>query len=328
MAPVLQIRDLSVEYRLREGTLEAVRGFSFAIEAGEVAALVGESGAGKTSVGLSILGIVPDPGVISSGQILLDGRPISGLSDAELRAIRGDAISMIFQDPVAGLNPIIQVGAQVEEVIASHRSVRPKEAREMALETLATMRLPDPKRIAKSFPGELSGGMCQRVMIAIATVLEPKVLIADEPTSALDVTVQAQILSELDELRRTQGTAILLITHDLGVVAQLADSVSVLYAGALVEHGDVQTMFKAPRHPYTASLLATLPRLDGRRRGRLRQIGGNPPDMMSLDGHCPFLERCPKAQNECRERDEPRLEQMVGSPAGHEAACYNPMFAG
>ncbi len=326
MPPVLQVRDLSVEYRLKEGTVEAVRGVSLELQAGQVTALVGESGAGKTSVGLSLLRILPRPGQVTGGQILLDGQDLSDLTDNQLRELRGDTISMIFQDPVAGLNPILEVGKQVEEVIASHRRVSKKEAREMALEALTKMRLPDPKRVAKSFPGELSGGMCQRVMIALATVLEPKVVVADEPTGALDVTIQAQIIDELDQLRQRQGTAVLLITHDMGVVAQIADSVGVMYAGALVEYGDIQSIFKSPRHPYTWALLETLPRLDAPRSRSLTQIRGNPPDLMQLTGQCTFLERCPKARTRCRTEPEPPLAAVAGSPPGHRVACYNPVY--
>jgi len=325
MPPLLDISDLSVEYRLKEGTVAAVRGVSVRLERGEILAMVGESGAGKTTVGLSVLGILPRPAVVTGGHIRLNGQELDSLSKEDLRRVRGDSVSMIFQDPVAGLNPIVEVGKQVEEVVASHREVSKREARELALDALAHMRLPDPERIARSFPGELSGGMCQRVMIAIATVLDPAVLIADEPTAALDVTVQAQILDELERLRRERGTAILLITHDMGVVAQTADRVVVMYAGTVAERADIQTLFKQPRHPYTWALLDTLPRLDGRRDRRLTQIPGAPPDLMHWDGHCPYLARCPKALTVCRQDDEPPLVAVAAGTAGHEVACYNPM---
>ena len=227
MPPVLSIEDLSVEYRTREGPIRALRGASLTLDRGEILALVGESGSGKTTLGLSILRILPRSASVTSGRVLYRQRDINELSRDELQQIRGDAISMIFQDPIAGLNPIISVGDQVQEVITSHRPVEKREARELALDALAQMRLPDPARIAKAFPGELSGGMCQRIMIAIATALDPQILIADEPTSSLDVTVQAQILYELERLRDERGTAILLITHDMGVVAQAAERVAV-----------------------------------------------------------------------------------------------------
>lgn len=346
MAPVLRIEDLSVEYCTREGTVPAARHVGFDMEPGQVTALVGESGAGKTTVALSILRLIPEPGVVTSGAIRLrtpEGeRDLATLREAELRDIRGDVVSMIFQDPVAGLNPVLEIGQQVQEAITSHRAVSRKDARDLAMEALTRMRLPDPKRIARSFPGELSGGMCQRVMIAIATVLNPKVLIADEPTSSLDVTVQAQIINELNLLREQRGTSILLITHDMGVVAQIADVMGVMYAGALVEMGDTVETFRSPRHPYTWSLLETLPRLDGRSRGRmLPQIRGAPADLMALTGQCSFLERCPKALTICREESEPPIELLPstggaipsavpvpGSTAvPHSVACYNPVEA-
>lgn len=329
MAALLEVRDLSVEYATKESTIEAVRHLNLDLRAGELYALVGESGSGKTTVALALLGILAHPGTMTGGTVRLAGEDLSTLDEGRLREIRGEAISMIFQDPVAGLNPVVEVGKQVEEVISSHRQVEPSVAREMTLEALGQMRLPDPARIAKAYPGELSGGMCQRVMIAIATVLRPKVLIADEPTSALDVTVQAQILEELRQLQREQGTAILLITHDLGVVAQVADRVGIMYAGALVESTDYRSVFASPRHPYTWALLSTLPRLNAPRRGVLPQIRGNPPDMGALTEQCSFLERCPKALTQCRTDAAPDLQQVPGAAEGeHLVACYNMVAEG
>lgn len=249
MPPVLSIEDLSVEYRTREGPIRALRRASLTLERGQILALVGESGSGKTTLGLSILRILPRSASVTSGRVLYQRRDITELDREELQQIRGDQISMIFQDPIAGLNPIISVGDQVQEVITSHRAVEKREARELALDALAQMRLPDPARIAKAFPGELSGGMCQRIMIAIATALDPQILIADEPTSSLDVTVQAQILYELERLRDERGTAILLITHDMGVVAQIAERVAVVYAGAIVELDDIAPPSAPPATP-------------------------------------------------------------------------------
>ena len=327
MAALLEVRDLSVEYATKESTIQAVRHLDLDLRAGEVYALVGESGSGKTTVALSLLDILEYPGVMTGGTIRLAGENIGELDQGRLQEIRGASISMIFQDPVAGLNPVVEVGKQVEEVISSHRDVEPNVAREMVLEALGQMRLPDPARIAKAYPGELSGGMCQRVMIAIATVLRPKVLIADEPTSALDVTVQAQILEELRHLQEDQGTAILLITHDLGVVAQVADRVGIMYAGALVETTDYRAMFASPRHPYTWALLSTLPRLNQPRRGVLPQIRGNPPDLGALTEQCSFLERCPKALTQCRTEAEPEL-RLVDGKSEHMVACYNMVAEG
>ena len=328
MPPVLTIDDVSIEYNTREGPVRAVRGASLTLERGEIVALVGESGSGKTTLGLGILRILPRNADLTSGTIRYEHRDIGEMDRRELQRIRGDQISMIFQDPIAGLNPIITVGQQVEEVITSHRPVSKQEARERALDALNAMRLPDPVRVAKSFPGELSGGMCQRIMIAIATALDPQVLIADEPTASLDVTVQAQILYELERLRDERGTAILLITHDMGVVAQIAERVAIIYAGKMMEVDDVIPLYRQPRHPYTWALLDTLPRLDRRRGSRLRQIPGGLPDLASeeIGEHCAYLDRCPKALTRCRTDSEPRLGEVVGGRIGQRVACYNPVL--
>ena len=298
------------------------------LERGEILALVGESGSGKTTLGLAILRILPRNADQTTGTIRYDRRDIGEMDRGELQRIRGDQISMIFQDPIAGLNPIISVGQQVEEVITSHREVTKGEARERALEALNAMQLPDPIRIAKSFPGELSGGMCQRVMIAIATALDPQVLIADEPTASLDVTVQAQILYELERLRNERGTAILLITHDMGVVAQIAERVAIIYAGRMMEVDDVVPLYRQPRHPYTYALLDTLPRLDRRRGTRLRQIPGGLPDLTDeeIGEHCAYLSRCPKALTQCRNDPEPALVEIAGGRPNQRLACYNPVL--
>jgi len=324
--PVLTLDDVSIEYRTREAPVRAVRNASLRIEPGEIMALVGESGSGKTTLGLAVLRILPRNARQTSGTIRYERRDIGEMDRAELQRIRGDQISMIFQDPIAGLNPIIPVGQQVEEVITSHREVSKRDARDRALEALNAMQLADPVRISKSFPGELSGGMCQRIMIAIATALDPQVLIADEPTASLDVTVQAQILYELQRLREERGTAILLITHDMGVVAQVAERVAIIYAGRLMEVDDIVPLYRQPRHPYTWALLDTLPRLD-RRRARLRQIPGGLPDLTDeeLGQHCAYMARCPKALTVCRTEPEPELAEVVGGRIGQRLACYNPV---
>ncbi len=328
MPPVLSIDDVSIEYKTREGPVRAVRGASLTMNRGEIVALVGESGSGKTTLGLAILRILPRNADQTTGTIRYEHRNIGEMDRSELQRIRGDQISMIFQDPIAGLNPIITVGQQVEEVITSHRSVTKDEARARALEALNAMRLPDPIRIAKSFPGELSGGMCQRIMIAIATALDPQVLIADEPTASLDVTVQAQILYELERLRDERGTAILLITHDMGVVAQIAERVAIIYAGKIMEVDDVVPLYQQPRHPYTWAILDTLPRLDRRRGSRLRQIPGGLPDLNDekIGEHCAYLSRCPKALTQCRTDGEPELTEVLGGRIGQRLACYNPVL--
>ncbi len=321
--PILEVRDLHTSYFTKEGVVKAVRGVSFSLEPGKVTAVVGESGCGKTTLALSLLRLVPFPGKILRGEVRLNGRNLMTLDEEELRRIRGRQMSMIFQDPVSGLNPVLPIGKQVEEILISHLDIPKKDRKRRTLEILRSVGLADVERIASSYPFHLSGGMCQRVMIAMATALNPSVIIADEPTSSLDVTVQAQILNELDTLRRTRGTAILLITHDLGVVAQMADDVAVMYAGDFIEVGNVEQIYREPRHPYTWALLSTLPRLD-RQSGQLHSIPGTPPNLAELGEECAFLPRCTKATTRCRTDPAPALVE-VGA-AGQRAACYNPVF--
>jgi oligopeptide/dipeptide ABC transporter ATP-binding protein len=320
--PVLRIDDLHVSYRDRGRSIRAADGVSLALQQGSTLALVGESGCGKTTIALAILNLLPFSGVIESGRVLLDGRNVLSMASDDLRRVRGSRISMIFQDPIAGLNPVIPIGAQVEEIVWAHHDMPKRESRKLTVEALRRQGLPRPERMMDQFPFELSGGMCQRVMIAIATILKPQVIIADEPTSALDVTVQAAILRELNELKQELGASILLITHDLGVVAQMADEVAVMYAGRIVEQSPVREIYTRPAHPYTAALLATRPRLDGDRRP-LQPIRGAPPDLGELTGECAFLARCTKAVSQCRTEAWPALTEI--SPA-HVAACYNPVF--
>jgi oligopeptide/dipeptide ABC transporter ATP-binding protein len=320
---VLEARDLHTSFFTKEGTVKAVRGVSFRLEPGKILAVVGESGCGKSTLALSLLRLVPFPGKIIRGDVRLNGRALFQLSEDELRRVRGRQMSMIFQDPVSGLNPVLPIGKQVEEILTSHLDIPKKERRQRTLQILRQVGLADAERIASSYPFHLSGGMCQRVMIAMATALNPAVLIADEPTSALDVTVQAQILNELDILRRTKGTAILLITHDLGVVAQMADEVAVMYAGEFIECGEVGQIYREPRHPYTWSLLSTLPRLD-KRGGPLHAIPGSPPNLAELPEECAFLPRCAKATTQCRTDPAPTLTAVGES--GQRVACYNPVF--
>jgi oligopeptide/dipeptide ABC transporter ATP-binding protein len=321
--PILQVSDLSVEYRSKEQVTYALSGVSLDLYPGEVLALVGESGSGKTTIALSIPRLLPGEARITSGAVQFKGDHLFDFSDDQLRKVRGRQISMIFQDPVAGLNPVISIGDQVAEILTSHLHLHKKEARKRVPPLLTAAGLPDAERVAKSYPFQLSGGMCQRVMIAIATALDPALIIADEPTSALDVTVQAQILVELDRLRREKGTAILLITHNFGVVAQLADRVAVVYGGRVVERGTPERVMKTPLHPYTAALIATLPRLDAL-RGELPSIPGSAPEMTEPADHCPFLPRCQKAMNQCRLEPAPLL---VADESGERSvACYNPMW--
>jgi len=304
--------------------VKAVDGVALALPRGKTLAIVGESGCGKTTIALAALNMVPDAGSIESGRVLFDGADILSMGADEVRRIRGRRISMIFQDPVSGLNPVLSIGTQVEEMVRAHLDVPKKESRRIAREALVRQGLSEADRLMNAYPFQLSGGMCQRVMIAIATVLSPDVIIADEPTSALDVTVQAAILRELDELKERLGASILLITHDLGVVAQMADRVAVMYAGRIVEEAPAEELFARPAHPYTAALMAARPRLDGRVDERLQQIRGTPPDLAELTGECAFLPRCNKAVSACRTQPRPALSTTPRDQ--HVAACYNPMY--
>lgn len=322
--PVLEVQDLSVEFRTREAQVQAAADVSFALYPGRVTALTGESGSGKSTVALSILNLVPHPGRITSGRVLFHGRDLLAASSSEWRQIRGRQISMVFQDPSTGLNPLLTIGAQVGEILQAHRGLKKKEARAEAIEILRGIGLADPKRVADAYPFQVSGGMAQRVMIAIATALDPEVIIADEPTSSLDVTVQALILEDLDRLRRERGVAILLITHNFGVVAKAAQEVSVMYGGRIVEQGTTQEIFTAPRHPYSWALLGALPRVDAVRNPLPVVPGQLPtPDLLHPDAHCPFLPRCGKAITVCRETPAPPLTPVDGS---HSVACYNPVL--
>jgi len=322
---ILRLDDLRVEFATPEGTVKAVNDVSLALRPGRTLAVTGESGAGKTSLGLAILNLLPHPGRIVAGHIYFQGSDLLSLSSEEMRRVRGRDIAMVFQDPATGLNPVLSVGQQVEEIITTHLRVSKGEAKHRGLEVLAQMGLPEPEEVANRYPFHLSGGMAQRVMIAIATALNPKVLIADEPTSALDVTVQAAILEDLAQLQRLHGTSILLITHDLGVVAQMADEVAVMYAGSVVESAPVGALFERPRHPYTWGLLASRPRWDRDERQRLASIRGSPPNLAHLPDECPYVPRCPKATTACRSEPAPSLEELE---RGHLAACYNPVYQG
>ena len=282
-------------------------------------ALVGESGSGKTVTALTILGLLPYPGRVVDGRVLLNGENLLEMSPERLRQIRGEVISIVFQDPRASLNPSLPLGKQVEEVLLAHTRVTKQEARNRAEGLLSEMGLPDPRRVLGQYPFQLSGGMCQRVMLAIALALRPKILIADEPTSNLDTTLQAAMLDHLRNLKKEYGTTILLITHDMGVVAQMADTVAVMYAGSVVENADTVSLFQQPAHPYTWGLLQALPRLDDADRS-LRPMRGLPPDLIDLPDQCPFIPRCPKASNVCRLSPKPALRAIEQH---HTVACFN-----
>jgi oligopeptide/dipeptide ABC transporter ATP-binding protein len=289
--PLLEVKGLRTSFATRDGYVRAVDGIDFTVDRGEIMGLVGESGCGKSVTSLSILRLVAKPGRVEAGEVLFDGRDLLKLSSDEMRRIRGDRISMIFQQPTSSLNPVWDVGRQIEEVLRIHRGMKGNVARSRAAELLKMVGIPDPERRLKAFPHEMSGGMGQRVMIAMALACEPELLIADEPTTALDVTIQAQILDLMRNLRDETGTAIILITHDLGVVAEMCDRVAVMYAGEIVEQSDVIPLFRKPLHPYTRGLIGSIP-VVGSVKDELAVIPGNVPNLIDLPKGCRFAPRC------------------------------------
>ena len=318
MSKILEVRNLQTRFRAEGGEFSAVDGVSFSLEPGKTLGIVGESGCGKSVTALSIMGLVPQPpGRIAAGEILFEGRDLLKLSAAELRALRGDRLSMIFQEPMSSLNPAFTIGEQIAEGILKHRPVSRREAKERAIEMLHRVRIPSPERRYAEYPHKFSGGMRQRVMIAMALACEPQLLIADEPTTALDVTIQAQILDLMRALREETGTAIILITHDLGVVAELADDVAVMYSGRIVEHASVAQLFARPQHPYTIGLLGSIPRLH-LDQARLAAIEGQVPGPFAQGAGCSFAPRCPFAIDKCRAADP----SLLNLGEEHEAACW------
>ena len=303
MTPLLEVKNLSTRFPVDGGVVRAVDDVSFSLDRGEVLCLVGESGCGKSMTALSVMGLVPEPGKVVEGQILFGGRDLRRLDAEEMRKIRGDRISMVFQEPMSALNPVFSVGTQVAEVLRYHRQMDWSTALQEALRLLKLVGISDPARRLRDYPHQMSGGMQQRVLIAMAMACEPDLIIADEPTTALDVTVQAQILSLMERLIREHGKSLLLITHDLGVVAQVADHVCVMYAGVIVERGRVDELFSDPQHPYTLGLLDSLPSPE---RREFRAIPGAVPDLASLPGGCRFRPRCGRAGKICAE-EEPDL---------------------
>ena len=316
---LLKVETLHTHFFTEGGVVRAVDGASLGIRLGETLGIVGESGCGKTVTALSILRLVPDPpGRIVSGHIFFQGQDLTTLPEEELRKIRGRYISMIFQEPMTSLNPVFPVGEQIAEAIRHHQRVDNREAWDRAIEMLKKVKIPDPARRAKEYPHQLSGGMRQRVMIAMALACNPTLLIADEPTTALDVTIQAQILELLMGLKEEMGMAVMLITHDLGVIAETAGRVVVMYAGRVVEEGKVEQLFHNPLHPYTQGLLASLPTLEaGKKRRRLQAIPGSVPNLLELPTGCKFAPRCPKVVGQCWE-GEPELREIE---PGHWARC-------
>jgi peptide/nickel transport system ATP-binding protein len=320
--PVLAVRGLRTSFETAGGRLPAVDRVDLELFAGETLGVVGESGCGKSVTALSILRLLPQPPAsIEAGEILFEGRDLLQLSDEEMRHIRGNRIAMIFQEPMTCLNPVFRIGDQIGEALTVHRTLSRTERDARVLELLELVGIAEPRKRARSYPHQLSGGMRQRVMIAMALANDPAVLIADEPTTALDVTIQAQILELLERLKSRFAMAVLLITHDLGIVAESAERLAVLYAGRVVESGTVAEIFASPRHPYTAGLLASLPSARTRPGEKLHVIAGRVPDLVSRPAGCSFRERCTRALAVCAERD-PALER---APGGHRVACHNPV---
>jgi oligopeptide/dipeptide ABC transporter ATP-binding protein len=318
--PLLEIEDLKVDFGTDEGTVHAVDGVSFSLESGEVLSIVGESGCGKSVTAMTILGLTRGPNARISGSVRYQGKELTTASNDELEAIRGDRIAMVFQDPMSSFNPVYKIGDQIIEAIQAHREIDKAEAKKKAVEALRSVGIPDAERRADHYPFEFSGGMRQRAMIAMALALEPAVLIADEPSTALDVTIQAQIIELLQDLNQEHGLSVILITHDLGVVAEIADRVLVMYAGQVVEKASLDEIFYDPQHPYTWGLLGSIARLDQDRPDRLPQIGGQPPSLLAPPPGCRFAPRCPHRFEKCSEL--PALEVRLPKALDHADRCW------
>ncbi len=314
---LLDVVDLKTYFKSMDGTVKAVDGVDFSLKPGQTLGVVGESGCGKSVTSLSIMRLVDRPGFLAGGQLMFRGRDLAKISEKAMRGVRGDEISMIFQEPMTSLNPVFTVGNQVREAITEHRKISKSDADTRTVDLFRMVGIPSPERRVKDYPHNMSGGMRQRVMIAMALALQPDLLIADEPTTALDVTIQAQILELIRDLRTKNNTAVLLITHDIGVVAEMADEVVVMYTGKVVEHGSVQQVLKTPKHPYTVGLLNSIPSI-GQKGGRLNVIPGTVPSPLNLPKGCPFAPRCPHAMAICRE-EEPVLKTLDD---GSAARCW------
>ncbi|MCA3382716.1 MAG: ABC transporter ATP-binding protein [Roseomonas sp.] len=317
-APTLEVRDLQTHFFTRAGVVKAVDGVSFSVGRGKVMGLVGESGSGKSVTGFSIIGLVDPPGRIAGGSILFQGRDLAKLSEEEMRDLRGNRIAMIFQDPMMTLNPVLRIDTQMIETVLAHKKVSTEEARQRARDTLGMVGIPSPDERLKAYPHQFSGGMRQRVAIAIALLHEPQLIIADEPTTALDVTIQGQILAEVQKLCATTGTSMIWITHDLSVVAGLADDIAVMYAGRIVEKGAVGEVLDKPLHPYTHGLIGSVPSRN-KRGEALRQISGMTPSLLNLPPGCAFRARCPRASEACLA--EPVMAEIL---PGRDVRCIHP----
>ncbi|MCX4883379.1 MULTISPECIES: ABC transporter ATP-binding protein [unclassified Streptomyces] len=318
---LLEVRDLHVEFRTRDGVAKAVNGVTYSVDAGETLAVLGESGSGKSVTAQAVMGILDiPPGKITGGEILFQDRDLLKLKEDERRKVRGSGMAMIFQDALSALNPVLSVGDQLGEMFVVHRGMSKKDARAKAVELMERVRIPAARERVRDYPHQFSGGMRQRIMIAMALALEPALIIADEPTTALDVTVQAQVMDLLAELQREYHMGLILITHDLGVVADVADRIAVMYAGRIVESAPVHDIYKLPAHPYTKGLLESIPRLDQKGRG-LYAIKGLPPNLMHIPPGCAFNPRCPMAQDVCR-TDVPPLHEVDGPDSARHSACH------
>ncbi|MSA62249.1 ATP-binding cassette domain-containing protein [Gordonibacter pamelaeae] len=314
---LLSVKNLSTEFPVKKGIVKAVEDVSFDVDAGEILAIVGESGSGKSVTSLSVMGLLAEPGHVAGGSMEFEGKDLVHLSEREYRALRGNDMAMIFQEPMTSLNPVYRVGKQIVEAIRTHENVSKKEARERAIDMLRKVGIPSPEKRIDDYPHQMSGGMRQRVMIAMALSCNPKLLIADEPTTALDVTIQAQILDLLRRLRDDTGMAVLLITHDLGVVSETADRVVVMYCGQVVEEAEVRTLFDHPMHPYTLGLLKSIPRLEDDDSKRLYMIKGMVPNPLEMPPGCHFSDRCDSCMDICREKI-PNLVDIDG----HKVRCF------
>lgn len=319
MEPIIEIKNLKTSFMTGNGEVQAVRGVSFQVGKGEILGIVGESGSGKSVTSMSILRLLADTAVIKEGEILFDGNDLTKMSKKEMQKIRGEHISMIFQDPMSSLNPLIPVGKQVAEMIREHhREISKEKAKEQVLELFRRVRIPEPEKRYQCYPHEFSGGMRQRVMIAMALANKPKLLIADEPTTALDVTIQDQILKQLRSLQKESQTSIMFITHDLGVVAELCERVIVMYGGLIMEEAPIDDIFENPKHPYTLGLLASIPGLDKDKSQRLSPIPGSPPDMTNPPKGCPFAPRCRYARRICAQE----CPGYVQIDENHRSMCW------
>ncbi len=325
MTPLLEIRDLSVHFPTEEGVVKAVNGLSHAIHAGETIGIVGESGSGKSVTALAILGLVPYPGRVVSGSVLFQGADLLTLNDREMRRVRGRRIGMIFQEPMTSLNPVLTIERQLTETLQAHLGMRRDQARARAVDLLDRVGIPDPKSRVKDHPYRLSGGMRQRVMIAMALSCGPDLIIADEPTTAVDVTIQAQLLDLMKDLTREFNATLIIISHDMGIVARYVDRVAIMYAGKIVERASVTGVFKTPQHPYTIGLQQSIPRLDEERKEKLQPIPGQPPNLARLPHGCAFNDRCRYAVERCLNEVPPLIEVVPD----HWSACWEaPMQAG